>query len=55
MIHGDSDETISYDRVVEFTEKFNIPLSTVSGGDHRLSIEGAPERVLKEAVEFFLE
>jgi len=54
MIHGDSDETISYDRVVEFTDKFNIPLITVKGGDHRLSIEGAPERVLKEAIEFFL-
>lgn len=55
MIHGDMDEDVDYKRVVEFTEKFNIPLSTVTGGDHRLSIEGAPERVLKEAITFILQ
>ena len=54
MIHGTLDEDIAY-RVAEFfAEKFGIELSTVENGDHRLSGEGMPERVLKEAVEFFL-
>ena len=54
MIHGTLDEDIAY-RVAEFfAEKFEIELSTVENGDHRLSGEGMPERVLKEAIEFFL-
>lgn len=54
MIHGDCDEDVSYERVVEFTEKFDIPLITVKNGDHRLSIPGAPEKVFEEAVKFIL-
>lgn len=53
MIHGSSDETISYDRAKEFAEKNGIPLVTVEGGDHRLSVSGAPEKVLQEALDFF--
>lgn len=54
MIHGDCDEDVSYERVVEFTETFNIPLITIENGDHRLSIPGAPEKVFEEAVKFVL-
>ena len=54
MIHGDCDEDVSYERVVEFTEKFDIPLITVKNGDHRLSIPGAPEKVFEEVVKFIL-
>lgn len=53
MIHGSEDEDISYDRAGAFAEKYDIDLVTVEGGDHRLSISGAPERVLSEALGFF--
>lgn len=54
MIHGTLDEDIAY-RVAEFfSQKFGIELITIENGDHRLSGEGMPERVLKEATEFFL-
>lgn len=55
MIHGTLDEDIAY-RVAEFfSQKFGIELITIENGDHRLSGEGMPERVLKEALDFFLE
>ena len=54
MIHGTLDEDIAY-RVAEFfSQKFGIELITIENGDHRLSGEGMPERVLKEALDFFL-
>ena len=53
MIHGSEDEDIAYDRAKAFAEKYDIDLVTIDGGDHRLSIPGAPERVLSEAVGFF--
>ena len=53
MIHGSSDEDIAYDAAREFAEMYAIPLITVDGGDHRLSIPGAPERVLEEALKLF--
>ncbi len=53
MIHGSCDEDIAYDEAVKFAEKYDIELVTVEGGDHRLSIPGAPERVLTEALDLF--
>lgn len=53
MIHGSEDEDIDYARAKAFAEKHNIELVTVHGGDHRLSIPGAPEKVLQEALAFF--
>lgn len=53
MIHGSSDEDIAYEKARAFAEKYRIDLVTVEGGDHRLSIPGAPERVLREALDFF--
>ncbi len=55
MIHGTSDEDIDYDVAKSFAAKFNIPLITVEGGDHRLSQEGMPEMVIAKAIEFFKE
>lgn len=54
MIHGAEDETIDYKKAVEFSQKFDIPLITVEGGDHRLSAEGMPEAVVMTAIDFFL-
>lgn len=54
MIHGDSDETIPFAEACTFSRKFSVPLTVVTGGDHRLSIPGAPQRVLHCALEFFL-
>lgn len=53
MIHGSSDEDIAYEEAVSFAERYGIELVTVEGGDHRLSIPGAPERVLSEALALF--
>ena len=53
MIHGELDETIPLGDAGSFAGKFNVPLTVVPGGDHQLSIPGAPERVLKLALEFF--
>lgn len=52
MIHGTADDDIEYGRAKEFADKHGIELITVQGGDHMLSIPGAPERVLKEALSF---
>lgn len=53
MIHGSADEDIDYSEARAFAEKYAVPLVTVEGGDHRLSIPGAPEKVLEEALDFF--
>ena len=37
-----------------FAVRFQIPLTVIPGGDHRLSIPGAPELVLERAAAFFL-
>lgn len=55
MIHGTGDETIDYVRAREFSQKYSVDMITVDNGDHRLSIPGAPERVLQEALEFINE
>lgn len=54
MIHGAQDETIDYQKAVEFAQKFDITLITVEGGDHRLSAEGMPEAVVMTAIDFYL-
>lgn len=53
MIHGSADEDIDYSEARAFAEKYDVPLITVEGGDHRLSIPGASEKVLEEALRFF--
>ena len=53
MIHGEDDQTILLEDARPFAEKFQVPFTVVPGGDHRLSIPGAPEQVLKLAVEFY--
>ena len=55
MIHGTCDEDIDYEVAKAFSEKFDIPLITVEGGDHRLSKEGMPEAVIMMAIEFYKE
>ena len=52
MIHGSSDEDVDYSNAADFARKFGIELITVPGGDHRLSIPGAPEKVLEETLGF---
>ena len=53
MIHGGDDKVIPLAEAERFAAAFGIPLSVVPGGDHSLSIPGAPERVLAEALAFF--
>lgn len=47
------DEDVDYSDAADFARKFEIELITVPGGDHRLSIPGAPEKVLQETLKFF--
>ncbi|MCL1853819.1 MAG: alpha/beta hydrolase [Peptococcaceae bacterium] len=54
MVHGQSDQTIPLRDARSFADRFHVPLTVVPGGDHRLSIPGAPERVLQLAATFFL-
>ena len=54
MIHGDDDRVAPYEAAQRFAALSGAKLITVPGGDHRLSIPGAPERVLEEAVGFLL-
>lgn len=54
MIHGSEDETIDYEKAIDFAEKFDITLITVEGGDHRLSSDGMPEAVVMTAMDFYL-
>ena len=53
MIHGAADRVIPLAEAGRFAGAFDIPLTVVPEGDHSLSIPGAPERVLEEAVRFF--
>ena len=54
MIHGDNDQVAPYEAAQRFAVLSGAQLITVPGGDHRLSIPGAPELVLKSAVDFLL-
>jgi hypothetical protein len=53
MIHGEADETILIQHARRFACQFHIPLTVVPGGDHSLSVPGAPEQVLALALRFF--
>ena len=53
MIHGEADDKIPLADALSFAERFHVPLTVVPGGDHQLSIPGAPELVVKHATEFF--
>ena len=53
MVHGACDETILLEHAVRFSEQFGIPLTIIPGGDHSLSIPGAPEQVLQLAIRFY--
>ena len=52
MIHGTADEDIDYAKAVAFAYQYDIELISVQGGDHRLSIPGAPEKVVEEVLKF---
>lgn len=54
MVHGSRDETASPQAARRFAEKAGAELVMLSGGDHRLSLEGMPETVLELARTFFL-
>jgi pimeloyl-ACP methyl ester carboxylesterase len=53
MVHGDADETIPAGAAVRFAERFGVPLTLIPGGDHRLSVPGAADEVLRLALDFF--
>ena len=53
MVHGEQDQTILLAHARRFAMQFHIPLTVVPGGDHSLSIPGAPEQVLQLATDFF--
>jgi len=55
MVHGEDDLSVPLGDARAFAEKFHTPLAVIPGGDHQLSIPGAPERVLELALEFFRE
>lgn len=53
MVHGSGDETASPQAARRFAEFSGAELAMLSGGDHRLSLPGMPEKVLQLAREFF--
>ena len=53
MVHGESDRTVPLREARSFAEKFHVPITVIPEGDHRLSVPGAPEQVLKLAADFF--
>jgi pimeloyl-ACP methyl ester carboxylesterase len=53
MIHGDQDETISVLAAKRFATQFDIPITIVPGGDHRLSSEEAISKVLYESTMYY--
>lgn len=55
MVHGDCDETASFEAARRFADKFGAELIPFPGGDHRLSLPGMPERVGELAANFFLQ
>lgn len=54
MIHGTDDREIDYAKAVRFAAKNSIDIITVEGGDHQLSVRGAPETVVKETLNFIM-
>jgi pimeloyl-ACP methyl ester carboxylesterase len=53
MIHGEQDETISVIAAKKFASQFDIPITIVPEGDHRLSAKDAENQVLSGAMEFY--
>ena len=53
LLHGENDEIASPEAAKRYAETFSAALGIVPGGDHRLSIPGAPERVVAEAIDFY--
>ena len=54
MVHGTDDEVIDPEAARRFSEQFDIDITWIPGGDHRLSIPGAEDKVMELAKEFFL-
>lgn len=55
MIHGDADESASFEDAKRFAEQVGAKLTVVEGGKHRLMRPGQMELVLETAIEFFTE
>jgi hypothetical protein len=53
MIHGDADESASFEDAKRFAEQIGAKLTVVEGGKHRLMGPGQMELVLETAIEFF--
>ena len=49
MIHGDEDRTITLDRIINFSQKYNITLKIISGARHSF------KNNLKDLTDFILE
>ena len=54
MVSGTDDEVIDPEAMRRFAEKFGIDITWIEGGDHRLGIPGAEDKVMSLAKEFFL-
>lgn len=54
MVHGGADETAPVGDAERFARQFGARLTVIPGGDHRLSLPGMPETVLRLAEEFYL-
>lgn len=53
MIHGEADDLIIPEAAKEFADRFDIPITMVKGGEHRLMEKGQPKLVLKLACSMF--
>lgn len=53
LLHGERDEIASPAAAQRYAETFGAELTVFPGGDHRLSVPGAPERVVAETLRFF--
>lgn len=54
MVHGEADAVAPLAQAQAFARLSGAPLTVIPGGDHRLSISGAPERVLELTLAHFL-
>lgn len=55
MIHGDADESASFEDARQFAIQAGASLTIVEGGSHRLMGPGQMELVLETAIKFFTE
>ena len=53
MAHGTEDESVSPQKVKEFSELFHIPLLWIPGADHTFSGEGMMAQLAEAALTFF--